>query len=268
MLDDDDVWLPGKTLPLMAALERFPDAAFVHSNFFVWKPEHDERRADGLRSWFPRPFEWDEMYAERVRVRLDADARLDGVPDEVDAYAGDLYYWSIFSPMVLPSTAIIRRGALAPGERFPERDSVGDWEFFARLSHRRAAVFVPVETTLNRSHNDAVRLTRTDPAIRLQRRIGLIQRVWRQDEAFAQAHAADLDRVETGCLRRLARLSIAAGRGAEARESLRAMRAIDGQIQPRDAILWGLSAVPAVGAGAALLRSARRHLPGPPPAGF
>ena len=62
-------------------------------------------------------------------------------------------------------------------------------------------------------------------------------------------------------------LSIAAGRGAEARESLRAVRAIDGQIQPRDAILWGLSAVPAW-APARRLRSARRRLPGPPAAGF
>ena len=268
LLDDDDVWLPGKTLQLMAALERFPDAGFVHSNFFVWKAEHDERRPDGLRSWFPRPYEWDEMYEARARVGVAVDARPDGVPEDVDAYTGDLYYWSLFSPMVLPSTAIIRRGALASGEQFPEMDSVGDWEFFARLSHRRGAVFVSAETTLNRSHHDAVRLTRTDPAVRLRRRIGLIQRVWREDEAFAQAHAADIDRVETACLRRLARLSIAAGRGAEARASLRAMRAIDGQIQPRDALLWGLSAVPAMRAGAALIRSARRHLPAPPPAGF
>ena len=250
----------------MAALERFPEAGFVHSNFFVWKPEHDERRPDGLRSWFPRPFEWDEMYAERVRVRLDADARPDGGPDEVDAYAGDLYYWSIFSPMVLPSTAIIRRGALAPGERFPERDSVGDWEFFARLSHRRGAVFVPVETTLNRSHDDAVRLTRHGrhpPAAAHRPHPASVA----ADEAFAQAHAADLDRVETGCLRRLARLSIAAGRARR-----RASRSVPcGPSTARSS-----RGTPSCGgcprcrrwAPARRSSAARRHLPGPPPAGF
>lgn len=270
LLDDDDVWLPAKTRHLMTALLRFPQAGFVHSNFFVWKPDRDERRADGLRGWFPRPYSWDEMYDQRHQVGGEAgdSAEATAGGDGVEAYVGDLYYWSLFAPMVLPSTAIIRRSALAEGERFPEIDSVGDWEFFARLSHRRGAVFVPVETALNRSHHDAVRLTRTDPAIRLRRRIGLIQRVWRRDPAFAQAHAADVDRVETACLRRLARLSIAAGNGADARVSLRAMRAIEGHIQPRDAVLWALSRVPAASAGAALLRSVRRHLPSGPPAGF
>jgi glycosyltransferase involved in cell wall biosynthesis len=267
LLDDDDVWLPDKTLQLMAALERYPDAGFVHSNFFIWKPECDERRPDGLRSWFPRPYAWDEIYEQHARVRI-AGAGLDDAPLEVDAHAGDVYYWSLFAPMVLPSTAIIRRHALAAGERFPERDSVGDWEFFARLSHRCGAVFVPVETTLNRSHHDAVRLTRTDPAIRLRRRIGLIQRVWRRDSVFARAHAADVDRVEAACLRRLARLSIAAGDGAEARTTLRALRAIEGQLHARDAVLWGLSRVPVASAGAAFIRSVRRHLPSPAPSGF
>jgi glycosyltransferase involved in cell wall biosynthesis len=268
LLDDDDVWLPGKTLQLMAALERFPDAGFVHSNFFIWKPERDERRADGLRSWFPKPFRWDEMYAERARVAIDADPRPAGVPAQIDAYAGDLYYWSLFAPMVLPSTAIIRRAALEADERFPEMDSVGDWEFFARFSHRTAGVFVPVETTLNRSHHDAVRLTRTDPSIRLQRRVGLIERVWRQDRAFMKTHRAEVNAAEAGCLRRLARLSIAAGKGADARSSLRAVRAIGAPVQAKDALLWGLSsAVPVAQAGVALIRSVRRHLPSPPPSG-
>jgi glycosyltransferase involved in cell wall biosynthesis len=268
LLDDDDVWLPGKTLQLMAPLERYPDAGFVHSNFFIWKPERDERRPDGLRSWFPRPYAWDEIYEQHARVRI-AGAGLDDAPLEVDAHAGDVYYWSLFAPMVLPSTAIIRRDALEAGQRFPEMDSVGDWEFFARFSRRCGAVFVPIETTLNRSHHDAVRLTRTDPAIRLQRRVGLIDRVWRQDRAFMRKHGAEVNAVEAGCLRRLARLSIAAGKGADARSSLRAVRAIGAPAQAKDALLWGLSsAVPVAQAGVALIRSVRRHLPNPTPSGY
>ena len=120
LLDDDDVWLPGKTVRLMAALERYPQAGFVHSNFFIWKPELDERRADGLRSWFPRPFAWAEMYEERERRRPGRRCRRGrGCRPRGPAYFGDIYYWSLFAPMVLPSTAIIRRSAPGRGHAFP-----------------------------------------------------------------------------------------------------------------------------------------------------
>ena len=128
----------------MAALERFPDAGL--------RPQQLLRLETGARRATPRR----PAQLVPAAVRVGRDVRPSALvsasrpmrgptagPTEVDAYAGDLYYWSIFSPMVLPSTAIIRRGALAPGEQFPERDSVGDWEFFARLSHRRGAVFLP-----------------------------------------------------------------------------------------------------------------------------
>ncbi len=268
LLDDDDVWLPDKTMRLMAALQRYPQAGFVHSNFFIWKPDHDERQADGLRSWFPRPFEWAEIYEERSGDAPTDEAAPGEDPATGPAYFGDVYYWSLFAPMVLPSTSIIRRSALAADTRFPEMDSVGDWEFFARLSHRTGAVFVPRETTLNRSHDDAVRLTRTDPRVRMQRRIGLIHRLWRQDPVFMQAHAAQVNLIEAAVLRRLAKVNIAAGGGAAARDSLRGLRAVDGKLTASDAVLWALSSVAVAGVGVALYRRVREHLRPPTKGGF
>jgi glycosyltransferase involved in cell wall biosynthesis len=268
LLDDDDVWMPDKTERLMAALERYPRAGFVHSNFWIWRPEPDERRADGLRSWFPRPFSWAEMYEERSGAGPTDDPAEGEHPAAGPAYVGDIYYWSLYAPMVLPSTAIIRRSALSDETRFPEFDSVGDWEFFARLSHRSAAVFVPRETTLNRSHDDAVRLTRADPRLRMQRRIGLIHRVWRQDPVFMQAHAEQVNRVEAAVLRRLARVNIAAGGGAAARDSLRGLRAIGGKLTASDALLWALSSIAVTGAGVGLYRVVRARLRSPKRSGF
>ncbi len=254
LLDDDDVWLPSKTSMLLAALNQFPRAGFVHSNFRIWKPDRDEFRDDGLRSWFPRPFRWDEIYSEYNKA--------------ADAYCGDLYYWSLFAPMVLPSTAIIRRAALGTDTWFPERDSVGDWEFFARLSHRTGAVFVPRETTLNRSHDDAVRLTRTDPRLRVQRRIGLLRQLWRQDAGFMSAHARDVNEVEAGCLRRLAKLSIASGNSADARRCLQELRAIPGRVTLADRVSWALSWMPFADGCVQLLRTVRGRLRNPAPRGF
>ena len=257
LLDDDDVWLPGKTAVLMEALQRFPQAGFVHSNFTIWKPHSDSRRADGLHSWFPRPFTWGEMYNEHVELQC-ADAAQRELAERVEVHYGDVYYWSLFAPMVLPSTAIIRRSALLPGEMFPEVDSVGDWEFFARLSHRRGVVFVTADTTLNRSHEDAVRLTRTDPSLRLRRRVTFISRLWRADPEFMKTKGQEVDAVEAECLRKLAKFAIANGNNTVARQTLRELSRL--RASKKDLPLWLLASVPFSGAAVQFLRTIKARV--------
>lgn len=260
LLDDDDVWLPFKTNVLLSAIARFPEAGFVHSNFFIWKPDSDSRRADGLRSWFPRRFAWEEMYSRSAALGADLASPHLANGDGLTAYAGDLYYWSLFAPMVLPSTAIIRRSVLGDS-CFPEIDSVGDWEFFARLSHRSQAVFVPMETTLNRSHEDATRLTRTDPSLRVGRRIALYDRLWRPDTEFMKVHGPELEAQQAGCLRRLARLAIAAGKPEVARNALARLRRLSAPRRLSDTALWGFSHLPFASSAIALARAMRSRSP-------
>jgi glycosyltransferase involved in cell wall biosynthesis len=270
ILDDDDIWLPFKTRTLLPALARYPEAGFVHSNFYVWKPERDERHSDGLHTWFPKPFTWPELYRERTDVAVPAapggaDAEggvgLDRGARTVEAWLGDLYYWSLFSPMVLPSTAIIRRSALGRDTWFYDENQVGDWEFFARLSHRCGGVFVPVETTLNRSHDDAFRLTRAGATIRVLRRIGLIRRVWRSDPDFIREHRDELDRVEAGCLRQLAKASIIAGDYTTAREAMQTVGGLPGQGLTSDTLLRAAAIVPGTASAIGALRWLRGRLP-------
>lgn len=254
LLDDDDVWLPGKTTVLLSALQRFPQAGFVHSNFTIWRPHDDSRRTDGLSSWFPRPFTWDEMYGEHIEMQCVGPAERE-FGKSVAVYFGDVYYWSLFAPMVLPSTAIVRRSALMPGEQFPDDDSVGDWEFFARLSHRRGAVFVAADTTLNRSHEDAARLTRIDAGLRLRRRVAFISRLWRADPEFMRDRRSEVDAVEADCLRKLAKVAISNGNRAVARETLRELSRL--QASAEDLALWLLAFVPFSSAAVKLMRTIR-----------
>jgi glycosyltransferase involved in cell wall biosynthesis len=264
LLDDDDIWLPFKTRTLLPALARYPDAGFVHSNFSVWQPDRDERRPDGLHRWFPRDYSWEEMYRERSAVSIPA-APLGGTGPEanartVEAWLGDLYYWSLFSPMVLPSTAIVRRSAMGADTWFFDDNQVGDWEFFARLSHRCGGVFVPIETTLNRSHEDAFRLTRVSGQDRVLRRIGMLRRLYRTDPDFVREHGSELDSVEAGCLRHLARVSILAGDRATGREALRTIRVLPGQARASDGLLRAAAAIPGAPAVLRALRSLRGSL--------
>lgn len=253
LLDDDDVWLPFKTSLLMRAIEEFPQAGFVHSDFFIWKPEDNSRRPNGLQSWHSTPLIWDDVYETRRDVQFGEGAR------ELRAYFGDVYYRSLFGPMVLPSTAIIRRSALE-GAEFPAIDSVGDWEFFARLAHRRGAVFVPTETTLNRSHEDAFRLTRVDQRLRMRRRLNMMKRLWRADPAFMRSKGEEVDRVEAACLRKLAKLGILKGDRGTAREAMAALGAMGEQRTLADAMLWLLARTPFLGTAASLVRAARNRM--------
>jgi glycosyltransferase involved in cell wall biosynthesis len=257
-LDDDDVWLPYKTKLLVAALQQFPRAQFVHSNFFIWKPEV-ARQADGLSTWFSRPYAWNELYTDRMQLNL-PELSERGLSAIQETYCGDLYRWSLSMPMVLPSTAIIRRDAIDSGARFPEFDSTGDWEFFARLSKERGCVFVPAETTLNRSHEDATRLTRTDPTLRMRRRVAMIHRVWRADSEFSVMHGAQIDAVEASCWRALAKMYVGRGQIADAREALRALRRLETKFRVGDAGLAALAWMPFSNLLIDTARSARRWL--------
>jgi glycosyltransferase involved in cell wall biosynthesis len=262
ILDDDDIWLPFKTRTLLAAFARFPQAGFVHSDFTVWRPQTGERFSGGLQRWFPQPFTWAEIYDERVEVDVDPPAGPVGGPGPVgrslEVWHGDVYTWSVYSPMVLPSTAIIRRDALAGHEGFVEENHVGDWEFFARLSHRCGCAFVPVETTLNRSHEDRYRLTRADPRTKVLRRLGMIRRLWRTDPEYVREHRTELDRIEAGCLRQLASTALGLGDRATAREAMRTIHALPGQAQAKDTLLRAAAVVPGSLAMMTALRKVRQ----------
>jgi glycosyltransferase involved in cell wall biosynthesis len=221
LLDSDDLWEPWKLALDVALLDRFPDAAFAFSEFHIMKDAsgvNGPRRPRGLRSWYAEPQDWPAIYPDRHSL-----AAL-GVPAPADAdvFLGCLYRLSLHQPMVLPSTALIRRAALDKHSlRLPESpDTMGDWEFFARLSRLERALFVDLETTINRSHEDAVRLTRGDPRQRLARRISMIDRVWRRDAAFLAQHGDEVDRVQRQLLDRLARMHLLADDRTASRHTL------------------------------------------------
>lgn len=264
LLDDDDVWLPFKTSLELAALEKFPRAAFVHSNFFIWKPHGDVRRPDGIRTWYPRPFSWEELYEHSAELELDAAAAEALKISRLKIWCGDTYYWALFAPMVLPSAAIIRHDAIGD-LRFPEFDSTcGDWDFFAQLSHRSDGVFVPIETTLNRSHEDPWRLTRIDGAIQLRRRLAFIRRRWRSDPEFMRMHAREVDCTEAQVLRSLAKRLLVNGDAAQARTALRELRALGpSERRATDYMLAMLAHLPFASSLAGALRSLKRVATGP-----
>jgi len=261
LLDSDDLWLPGKLALQVAILDRLPEAGFLFSEFFIMKDgegTQGERRAHGLQSWYPRPHDWAQVYPRVQRAR---DLGVDAASD-FPVYQGCIYERSLHEPVVLPSTALIRRATLERHSlRLPvSADTHGDWEFFARLSRVSGAAFMDCETTINRSHEDAVRLTRVDPLLRLARRVSMIDRVWRADPEFAAAHAADLDARQRALLCRLARMHLVAGQAADSRIVLKRAAALRGGFH--GATEWTTYCLAHLPGGGQTLRALSRLLQG------
>jgi hypothetical protein len=104
--------------------------------------------------------------------------------------------------------------------RFIEHDSIcGDWDFFARLSKAHKAAFINLETTFNRSHEDAIRLTRTDHTIQLSKRAEFIKRVWKSDTHFYNNFKSEVDQTLNKTLLNLAYLHVLNGQTNKAKSA-------------------------------------------------
>ncbi len=192
LLDDDDIWLPWTLALYVKALDEHPAAAVAFSDFFVLKND-SQKSPHGLWNWFSATPNWNEIYDSVIDVSF-AEYSGEKHPhiNNIKIYSGDIYLSSLFGPRVLPSASLYRNSmARAAAISLNENDSLcGDWEFFARLSHAYEVVFIDLEAACNRSHEDAVRLTRTDHKIQLTNRLEMIDRVWKQDAEFLAEHSA------------------------------------------------------------------------------
>lgn len=233
LLDSDDLWAPYKLDLQVRLLRFFTDVGFTFSNFHIFKGSHPDADADlvqdGLQTWFEHvpdradPYQWQRPFASVKATSLQLPRQ------DFTISGGDIYAASLLCPYVLPSTSLIRKSALAQ-LRLPEiQATCGDWEFFARLSKQSQCLYVDLQTTFNRSHEDAVRLTRGDPGVRLGRRISMIDRVWRADRQFYSQQGDKVDEVQRRLLIQAAKLHLLAARGVEARACLKRASAIDSE---------------------------------------
>ncbi|MCK4585931.1 MAG: glycosyltransferase [Gammaproteobacteria bacterium] len=220
LLDNDDLWLDFKIELEVEILETYNQAAFVFSDFYIFKT-NGPRRPKGLNSWFQQPYNWDTVFSNSVNYPpLITSEHISGqVNKPFKVYFGDIYHISLMDPVVLPSTSLIRRSAIDDDIRFIEHDSIcGDWDFFARLSHRYSAAYIDIETTLNRSHEDIVRLTRTGTKEQINMRLEMIHRIWESDTDYAASHKDNMNSVKYDLLTRLLKHSLSISDMHEAKQ--------------------------------------------------
>ncbi|MBE7414090.1 MAG: GNAT family N-acetyltransferase [Deltaproteobacteria bacterium] len=221
-LDSDDLWAAGKLSTQVEIMDRLPEAAFAFSDFTILKQSGD-LISEGLRTWHRRRTPWEEIYSRKIHS-----SALLTRPEGFDIYTGNIYKELLEEPHVLPSSAIVRRSMLKPGIVFTVGDPLyADWDFFARLARDQVACFLDTATAINRSHDDAVRLTTNCSTLKAARcRLSLIDRVWKQDAEFMLTHRELVEKIEAEQLSIVATQLLFEGKAPEARAALKRISAM------------------------------------------
>lgn len=248
LLDNDDLWLNFKLASQVTLLNQYPEVGFVFSDFTIRK-ETGQEIGSGLQTWHTPKQYCSAVLTARKGHHIHTNS-------DFNVYCGDIYHPSLFVPYVLPSTALVRGRCLDPDIRLVDHDpTCGDWDFFARLSHRYSALFMELDTTINRSHEDAVRLTRLPQQLQLARRLEMIERIWKSDREFYAKHQKEVDLLEHSLLLQLATHQAMNADIHAARDSLhRRHRLVFKQHSVRGALLATIIHLPG---GAWLLNSAK-----------
>lgn len=250
-LDSDDAWLPFKAELQIAVMDRIRDTGFAFSNFFAWR--NGARIADGLGAWMVPGASLDNHVTQVITSKelgISPDVALCAVK------RCEIYRLSLYQPVVLPSTSMVRREVFAAlGPLAEDNWMCGDWEYFARASKRFGAVFIDTETALNRSHDDAVRLMRRALTERTKQRLQSIERTWRADPEFGGAFEREIDRVETQEWTTLFKQTCVEGPLTDARHHLEQIERLTGSIPNQLRLWWLLAHVPGSRAAARRLRA-------------
>ena len=210
-LDNDDLWHADKLQIQVKILDQFPESAYIFSNFSIYKSS-DQIQNNGIQTWFREPVNWEEFFSEKVNLASLNEDFPKNIPVDTNLYIGDLYYPSLNQYYVLPSSALFRRDLISDNVKFIEEDPIcGDWDFFARLSRNHSVIFLDYDTTYNRSHEDDVRITRTEWQKQLEYRIDLIERLYLEDDEFYAIHKTECDNIYKQRLGQLCRQKLLIG---------------------------------------------------------
>lgn len=191
LLDDDDLWCPFKLRLQIQLMDRFPDLAFIFTNFSIYR-ENKPLRTDGIQTWFRNPDEWQSVFDSSMTLGETGVEYAADLPNSTRLYFGRIHRPSLTQYYVLPSTALIRRSMITDSLRFNEQDPVcGDWEFFARLSRDNLVGYLDYDTVYNRSHEDEMRITRTSWKKQLEYRVAMIERLYLDDADFCHCYGGE-----------------------------------------------------------------------------
>jgi glycosyltransferase involved in cell wall biosynthesis len=214
-LDSDDLWMDFKLELQVNVLNKFPEIGFLCTNFSIFF-DTGKQIHNGLSTWIMNNTPWEYIYEKKFSFKS-LDISLEKNIQDFDVYMGNLYLPLLYDVSVMPSSSIVRKSFLDDTIKFKEEVFVyEDWEFFTLLSRKTDNLFLNIETTLNRGHDDEVRLTKQPVTYKHQKRLEMIDRIWLKDTQFIESYEPDLLKVKNGLLASLTKSLIFENKTREA----------------------------------------------------
>jgi glycosyltransferase involved in cell wall biosynthesis len=229
-LDADDWWLPNRLPAQLAALETFPDAGLVFSDFMIVDLDgHVTRARRGIVEKYNVPKDGAEVRFEGLFAHK---ARLTVAGGSMDAYAGPIAPLLFRGNLINTCSVLIRREALKRcGEFDPTLSTEEDFDLWLRVA--RDFPFVYVDEPLLAFRRRPGQLTRADQSEVILRNVARVTEMAQErlgallPAGLVKSRRARLDRdIGSVCLR--------TGRKSEARRLLgRSLR-----LEPASAKTW------------------------------
>ena len=123
ILNDDDVWLPGKLEMQVALMDRLPEVGLVHTDGYFIDGKGERMEGSPLGFEFPR------------------------------TETGDVLLDLVYQNKIIASAALVRRSCFDELGGFnPKYFGSGDWEMWLRVAEKHRIGYVDEELTLYRVH--------------------------------------------------------------------------------------------------------------------
>lgn len=198
-IDSDDEWLPNKVLIQRPFMENMPEVLFSFSNFSSGFPSKDNPRItvrvkhNNIASWTGHNEPWDELLGPG-RPISDV-VRLPQGQADFNYYVGSMYIPELKAHHINVNTLMVRKKQAGAALRFAEDTlTFEDKECGARLSAAGKAAYLDFDTAQQNNHPES-RLTDAHATEVAEMFTKIMERVWGQDAAFLQHHAALYERL-------------------------------------------------------------------------
>lgn len=158
-LDSDDKWLDFKLDLEMQVLSRFPEAAFIFTDFSCFSDKKGKIADSYIRTYFftleTYNLEFGKLFNSHCSLK-DLDVRILYLPESINVYSGNVFKEVLLGPFFSTFTVLMRKHCIENVALFDESLNTGeDYEFFARVAKQFDVVYINYPTVAyRRFHED------------------------------------------------------------------------------------------------------------------
>lgn len=202
-LDSDDRWLPHKLAIQMACMSEYPSLGLCCTNFIEFDENGviPDRRQESWEAFVRYKLTINKIFSSKTRLNSFVPAGLlCGENSANSFYYGNIFNYYLFGPLLLSSTALLKRNlALEALPHLKDHSYTHDYFLFAYISKHHPVGFIDLCLCEKRAHiqekeGQAAQLTAEKHQIGLRTEyLKVTEKLWRDDQDFYRKYKKEVD---------------------------------------------------------------------------